>query len=199
MRRATPSSPPTRTSTRRSSACSAPWAGRSTRGARGTTRLRRRCASTSSTLVRKPGRGSPSSPRPPSISPNARRARSSRATPPAGTTGHARPPSPRLGGDARARPVRFAHAAEQAGPSPSARERWRARPCRSRRRPASRRGIRSTPSPTGTSRSTTCTRAPCCSATCPGSGGSCSGAPRSSASSSCRRTRRPARRRCPRS
>ena len=68
-----------------------------------------------------------------------------------------------------------------------------------RRRPSSS-GTPSTPSETGTSRSTTSTRARSCTATCRGSGkSSASGRRPSSASSTCPKRRRPDRRCCRRS
>ena len=110
---------PTRTSTRRSSGCSATSAARSTPAARGTTRSPRRSASTSRT--RRRGRGPDPAPRPRAARPRrggGRDADPRLHAPAARPAGHRRPPPARLGGDARARPRALPAAAAAARPSP---------------------------------------------------------------------------------
>ena len=153
-------------------AASARWGGSSTPAGRGTTRSRPRCACTSRTPARRRSRRSRRSPRPCSTAP-----RSEAETPMPGYTHLQRAQPVTVGHHLlawvemlerdRAR-FRFAAGAGGAVSARLGRAR-RARRCRCRRPPASRRGTRSTPSPTATSRSTTCTPARCWPGTSPGS------------------------------
>ena len=162
------SSTRTRTSTRRSSGCSARSGGRSTPAGRATTRSPPRSGSTSLDACVE-ARWDRSVRR--VVLDRAAEAEADTAMPgythlQRGAAGDARPPPARVGRDARPRPRRFACAAQ------ARRGRWARVRSRARRSPAAavaRCGTRSTRSPTATSRSTTSTRSPCSSRTSRGS------------------------------